>query len=117
METNYITSERDCEKLQLDIYRLHDWCVQNKITVTDYLWTDELPLSKFFYTLGDKIIDYVSQERDLGVIINSKLNFEDHHKEIISKAYQYLGLTKHSCHFVVDTNRHRNLYTCGINYL
>ena len=117
-----ITSERDCEKLQLDIYRLHDWCVQNKmkfnadkckaltITATDYLWTDELPLSKFFYTLGDKIIDYVSQERDLGIIINSKLNFEDHHKAIISKAYQYLGLTKRSCHFVVDTNRRRNLH-------
>ena len=117
-----IISERDCEKLQLDIDRLHDWCVQNKmkfnedkckaltITATDYLWTDELPLSKFFYTLGDKIIDYISQERDLGVIINSKLNFEDHHKAIISKAYQYLGLIKRSCHFVVDTDRRRNLY-------
>ena len=67
-------------------------------------------LSKFFYTLGDKIIDYVSQERDLGVITNSKLNFEDHHKAIISKAYQYFGLTKRSCHFVVDTDRRRNLY-------
>ena len=31
-----ITSERDCEKLQLDIDRLHDidWCVQKKINLT-----------------------------------------------------------------------------------
>ena len=48
-----ITSERDCEKLQLDIDRLPDWCVQNKmkfnadkckaltIITTDYLWTDD----------------------------------------------------------------------------
>ena len=53
-----------------------DNCKALTITATDYLWTDELPLSKFFYTLGDKIIDYVSQERDLGVIINSKLLLE-----------------------------------------
>ena len=65
---------------------------------------------KIFLHVWGKIIDYVSQEQDLGVIINSKLNFEDHHKAIISKAYQYLGLTKRSCHFIVDTDRRRNLY-------
>ena len=29
-----------------------------------------LPLSRFNYTLGDNILDYEANERDLGVIIN-----------------------------------------------
>ena len=29
-------------------------------------------------------------------------NFEDHRQAIITKAYQFLGLTKRSCYFVAD---------------
>ena len=71
--------------------------------------TDELPFSTFFYSLDDRIIDYAYQERDLGVLINSTFNFADHHQAIITKAYQFLGLTKRSCHFVTDKKRRRNL--------
>ena len=45
--------------------------------------SDELPFSKVFYFLDDKIIDYSLQERDLGIIMNGKLSFEDHHHESI----------------------------------
>ena len=112
-----ISSENDCKTLQTDINRLQDWCTDNKVSfniekchaltvkatkATNSLLTDELPFSKIFYFLDDKIIDYSLQERDLGIIMNGKLNFEDHHQAIITKAYQFLGLTKHSCHFVTD---------------
>ena len=117
-----ISSENDCKTLQTDINRLQNWCTDNKmsfniekchaltIKATDYLLIDELPFSKIFYFLDDKIIDYSLQERDLGIIMNAKLNFEDHHQAIITKAYQFLGLTKRSCHFVTDKKRRRSLY-------
>ena len=50
-------------------------CHALSVKATDYLLTDELPFSKIFYTLEDKIIDYSIQERDLGVIMNPKFNF------------------------------------------
>ena len=117
-----ISSENDCKTLQTDENGLQDWCTDNKMSfniekchaltvkATDYLLTDELPFSKIFYFLDDKIIDYSLQQRDLGIIMNAKLNFQDHHQAIITKAYQLLGLTKRSCHFVTDKKRRRSLY-------
>ena len=117
-----IQSEHDCEILQTDVNKLQVWCANKKmnyntqkchalaVKATEYLLTDELPFSSFFYSLDDRIIDYSYQERDLGVLINSKFNFADHHQAFITKAYQFLGLTKRSCHFVTDKQRRRNLY-------
>ena len=117
-----ISSENDCKILQTDVNGLQDWCTDNKMSfniekchaltvkATDYLLTDELPFSKIYYFLDDKIIDYSLQQRDLGIIMNAKLNFQDHHQAIITKAYQLLGLTKRSCHFVTDKKRRRSLY-------
>ena len=117
-----ISSENDCKTLQTDVNGLQDWCTENKmnfniekchaltVKATDYLLTDELPFSKIFYFLDDKIIDYSLQQRDLRIIMNAKLNFQDHHQAIITKAYQLLGLTKRSCHFVTGKKRRRSLY-------
>ena len=120
-----ISSEKNCKTLHTDINRLQDWCTDNKMSIniekchaltvkatkaTNSLLIDELPFSKIFYFLDDKIIDYSLQERDLGIIMNGKLSFEDHHQAIISKAYQFLGLTKRSCYFVTDKKRRRALY-------
>ena len=117
-----ISSEKYCKTLQTDINRLQDWCTDNKMSfniekchalrvkATNSLLIDELPFSKIFYFLDDKIIDYSLQERDLGIIMNRKLSFEDHHQAIVTKAYQFLGLTKRSCHFVTVKKRRRALY-------
>ena len=34
---------------------------------------NELPFSKFFYSLNGKIIDYTCEERDLGILVNPKI--------------------------------------------
>ena len=70
--------------------------------------------SKFFYSLNDKIIDYTCEERDLGIVVNPKFNFEGHRQAIITKAYQFLGLTKRSCFFVNDKRRKRSLYLVSL---
>ena len=48
-------------------------CKALMITVTDTAWLEELPLSKFDYTLGNNILDYSTNERDLGVNVNKTL--------------------------------------------
>ena len=117
-------TEQDCKALQNDVNMLQQWCIDNKmkfninkchaltVTATNYLQLlmNELPFSKFFYSLNDKIIDYTCEERDLGILVNPKFNFEDHRQAIITKAYQFLGLTKRSCFFVTDKRRKRSLY-------
>ena len=53
-------------------------CHALTVTETNCLLIDELPFSKFFYILNDKIIDYTCEERNLGILMNPKFNFEDH---------------------------------------
>ena len=71
---------------------------------------DVLPFTRYPYTLGNIILDYTSCERDLGVFINERFEWQDHHNHILKKAYQMLGLTKHTCHFVFDRGKKRSLY-------
>ena len=92
-----INTEQDCKALQNDVNMLQQWCINNKmkfninkcyaltVTETNYLLISKLPFSKFFYTLNDKIIDYTCEERDLGILMNPKFNFDDHRQAIITK--------------------------------
>ena len=121
-----IVSEADCDSLQRDIDALNNWCIDNKmklnpekckaltITTNDISWIEELPLTKFYYTLGDNIIDYSMNERDLGVNVNVKMNFEEHQTSLINKAYQLFGITKRICNFIFDRQRKRCLYLAMI---
>ena len=85
-------------------------CKALMITAADTTWHEELPLSKFFYTIGNSILDYSINERDLGVNVNIKINFEEHQASLINKAHQLFGITKRSCNFVMDRSRKRCLY-------
>ena len=69
-----------------------------------------LPNIQYIYSLGDNFLDYADTEKDLGVFINSKLNFNEHCCKILLKANQQFGLTKRTCHFVNDAKRRRVLY-------
>ena len=69
-----------------------------------------LPFSQFCYTLGSIILNYEESELDLGVIINDKFTWSDQQNKILSKASQMLGLTKRTCHFLVNSRRKRTLY-------
>ena len=69
-----------------------------------------LPDIQYFYQLGEAALEYANSERDLGVDINCKLNFNDQCNRLFSKANQQFGLTKRTCYFDKDIRRRRSLY-------
>ena len=112
----------DCDILQRDIDTLNNWCISNKmkfntgkckiltVAKSEPMFTNELPFCKYSYTLGDKILDYTSCERDLGILTNERLDWHEHHDYVLKKGYQMLGMTKRTCHFVFDRGKKRMLY-------
>ena len=117
-----IHSEHDHELLQKDIAYLNSWATSNKMqfhpnkckVVSIAHRTPPLlgilPNIQYFYSLGNNTLDYVTNEKDLGVDINSNLNFNDQCNRVLSKANQQFGLTKRTCYFVNDIKRKRALY-------
>ena len=73
-----------------------------------------LPFSTFYYHLGDRILQFVDSESDLGVVINSNFTFNEHCEQIISKANQQYGLIRRTCHFINDLKRKRILYLARV---
>ena len=121
-----MNSEVDCTILQNDINYLDEWCKSNqmkfhpdKCKVVSIItknskdklaYLSQLPLSRYCYTLGSSPLDYEANERDLGVIISSNFCWDDQHNQVINKASQMLGLTKRTCHFLINSHRKRTLY-------
>ena len=109
--------------LQKDIDYLHDWSLRNLmrfhpskckvLQVTGRIRApllSALPFYSFVYYLGGESLDYVDVEKDLGVMVTSSLGWKDQCDKVYSKANQNLGLSRRSCHFLVDMNRKRVIY-------
>ena len=117
-----VLTENDHISLQRDIDYLYRWSIENKmnfhplkckvVSVANRppALLGILPNIQYFYTLGDNTLDYSESEKDLGVDINSNLNFSEQCDRLLSKANQQFGLTKRTCHFVNDTKRKRALF-------
>ena len=59
-----------------------------------------LPFCIFNYTLNGEILDFVDSEKDLGVLVTTKLSWQDQTMAVYSKASSRLGLVRRTCHFV-----------------
>lgn len=62
------------------------------------------------YIYGNHTFKRVSEQRDLGVIIDDKLNFSKHIEMITAKATAALGFVKRFCHDISDTQTLKSLY-------
>ena len=117
-----INSESDSILLQNDVDYLYNWSINNKMRFHPQKCKvvsvanrpppllDILPNVQFFYSLGQEVVDYAEGERDLGVDINMKLNYNEQCDRLLTKANQQFGLTKRTCYFVNDYRRKRALY-------
>ena len=120
-----IITESDALRLQKDIEYLHDWSLSNKMRfhpdkckvlsvsgkISETLsLISVLPFFNFIYSMGGIPLDYVDQEKDLGVIVTSNLDWKEQCSKVLSKANQKLGMSRRNCYFVQDLNRRRVLY-------
>ncbi|HBI40457.1 MAG TPA: hypothetical protein DDY16_05865 [Tenacibaculum sp.] len=116
-----IKSERDQELLQSDINSLDQWAQANKMRFHPKKCKvlsigckpsplEMLPFTKFYYHLGENLLEYAENEKDLGVIINCKLNFDEQRENLLTTAKQKFGLLRRTCNFVCDIRRRRVLY-------
>ena len=64
-----------------------DKCKVLTVTKSEPMFINELPFCKYPYTLGQKILDYTSCERDLGILINERLDWHEHHDDLLKKGY------------------------------
>ena len=119
-----INNWSDHEILQNDIDALHNWSVSNKmkfhpdkckvLTVAysgglNSMWS-MFPFQIFTYTLNGITLESVEQEKDLGVIVTTKLNWEENNLALCLKASSRLGLMNRSLHFIVDQRQKRAFY-------
>ena len=117
-----INSESDHDILQRDITYLNEWAKRNKMNfhsqkckVVSVSHREPpllgiLPYIQYYYSLGECLLDYADNEKDLGVDINKKLNFSDQCTRLLSRANQIFGLTRRTCDFVNDIKRKRVLF-------
>ena len=116
-----ISTESDHVILQNDVNYLNEWATLNKMKFHPLKCKvisvhskpsplANLPFVNFHYHLGENLLQYAENEKDLGVIINTKLNFNEQQESLLSKANQQFGLVKRTCNFVKDIKRRRVLY-------
>ena len=100
-----INSTLDCIALQTDINTLIRWCVENGMSVN----IRKCKIISFYRCLSPIINDYaitgqtlerVQSIRDLGVIMESKLRFNEHISCVTAKAFAVLGfIRRNAVHF------------------
>ena len=76
-----------------------------------------LPFDRFSYELDNDIIEYVTEQIDLGVTLTNRMTWERHQDNIITKANRQLGMTRRTCHFVKNIAQKRSLYTVIVRSL
>ena len=60
----------------------------------------ELPFYYYPYQLYDTILEYCTEEKNLGIISTPKFSFKPHQTYILNKAITQFNLLCRTCHFV-----------------
>ena len=112
-----IMTSSDCIILQNDIDRLLDWAIRNKMKfhpskckVLSISSRPNPPNPPFSNNLGSTRLNFVDNEKDLGVNITPKLTWNLQCDRIYSKACQQLGMVRRNGHIVTDLKSRRALY-------
>lgn len=110
-----INSPDDVHKLQTAINELEKWCNENDLHLnlekcSILSVSNKREIIRADYRYGDYTFKRVNEQKDLGVIIDSKMNFMAHKSAIISKAASALGFVKRFCYNVNNTRTLKTLY-------
>lgn len=102
-----IKSPTDVTKLQSAIDKLRTWCTENDLhlNLSKCVVMSITKKNSCFdghYHYGSHMFERVYHQKDLGVIIDSKLMFSEHINSITSKAASTLGFLKRFCYNICD---------------
>lgn len=117
-----IKSRLDCCALQKDIDSLLRWCTLNgmQVNVTKCcaisFSRSREPL-RHDYRIGLSSLLFVSSVKDLGVIIDSKVRFNEHISMITAKAFATLGFLKRNTNAFQDIYALKSLYCALVRSL
>lgn len=112
-----IISFDDEQELQKGLDTIYDWskyslinlhpdkCVSMRIQ-----GNKKIASEKCFYNLNEKLLKTVSQEKDLGIIIDDSLSFETHIHEKVKKANALTGMIRRTFTYM-DKNIYKTLFT------
>ncbi|RYE05026.1 MAG: hypothetical protein EOP33_07750, partial [Rickettsiaceae bacterium] len=113
-----INSPDDSSKLQSAINQLEKWCNENelhlnldKCAVLSISNKHEANIIKADYKYGGLSFKRVTEQKDLGVIIDSKMNFIAHKSSVISRAKSKLGFVKRFCYNLNNIQTLKSLYS------
>lgn len=89
----------DCELLQRDVDSLVDWCGRNEMALNPskckvITFHRTRNPTNFEYSINNTPLERISEVRDLGVTLDTSLNFISHLSGIVSRALQMLGFIK-----------------------
>lgn len=110
-----VSNTSDCINMQSDLNRLHNYCQMNKLHLSyskcQYIsFTRKKSRLIFEYGVGGNILESVSRVRDLGILFDSKLHFNLHIEQIVSKAYRMLGFVLRTAKMFKNTKTYLILY-------
>ena len=118
--SKHISTQDDIDALQRDLLRLEDWSSKwllrfhpDKCHVLSLGRFEDIPCWAFDYKLCGHTLEHVFEEKDLGVVIDSELNFATHIETKISKANSFLGLIRRTFTFL-DKGSMLKLYTAFV---
>lgn len=105
----------DCLSLQSDLDKLSAWCRVNRLILhiqkCSVISYSRSPLKvNFDYYICDKLLKRVESVKDLGVMFDSKLSFNEHILLICKKALRMLGFIFRSCKYFSDISSLLTLY-------
>ena len=111
-----ISSELDCIQLQNDCTAFATWCTSFGLRL-NVSKCKSMTISRsrnqfnYVYHINDNVIEKVKKFNDLGVIFNSKFDFNDDLSFRVSRARSMLGIIKRLAHEFNDIMSLRILYT------
>ncbi|KAI5714669.1 hypothetical protein M8J77_003487 [Diaphorina citri] len=111
-----INSEADCLHLQEDFSAVNTWLTQHQLSFHPdkcevmSISRNKEPLS-FEYKIGNIPLSRVSVKKDLGVLFQKNLKFENHMETIICSASSTLGLLIRNSQYFTDEDTLTTLYT------
>uniref|UniRef100_A0A2H1VC59 SFRICE_022052 n=1 Tax=Spodoptera frugiperda TaxID=7108 RepID=A0A2H1VC59_SPOFR len=96
-----ITSHNDSALIQEDLDRIEQWCNLNhmKLNVqkcSHIRFTRKKQSNSVSYNIRGLLLETVDEVRDLGVIMDTKVNFRSHIDNIVTKSARLLGFLKRS---------------------